>query len=287
MNIFTQVQRCTQLGLLLLLMASWGPAEAQKPGQGAVKKEHQARIGKVFINVTGDPKLAHRLWTYMDFELEDAGITVTTTESDADAIISGDISRKNSDHRLGVGVVRMEVTAEGQMEKIDECESTNSAEDGEVFNGAAIGIAKRIREKYPRAQTVKLDPASNMEVSDTFRTELPAWLNKSGFTLVDNKPADLILRVDLVREKVPIVENEMDYEVAAASRDGSVLLERSGGWVLSARLAGAPPELCAANVESLQWLYQDDGVYSLARQLAKTIAKHNETAASPADVITK
>src|SRR5207249_1139267 len=44
--------------------------------------QHKARVTRIFMNLKGDPKLVHRLSSFLYLELEDAGIVVAKTEGE-------------------------------------------------------------------------------------------------------------------------------------------------------------------------------------------------------------
>jgi hypothetical protein len=253
---------------VVLSMTSVCIASAQGPGRTATDEKHEIKVGKVFINIIGNPKLAHRLWTFIDLEMEDSGILVTNTEADADTIINGTVSTKTEPQDLTIGVIRMQLTAHDKAERMDSCATLSTKKNGELFDITRYDVADKLRQKYPDAQTVMIDPASDMTASALFSEKLPAQLKTSGFAVVNAKPADLFLRVELVREKVTIEEDKETYEINVASRDRQVQLRESGGGVLSARLTGHVPEACPDRI-NLEWLTMRDSLFETSRELAK------------------
>ncbi len=267
--------RAARVAASLLLMSACEAAFAQTTQHVGLPGNQTSRISKVFVNLTGDTRLSRRLWSFIDFELEDAGIMLMNTEVGADTIINGQVDPEITNHRLSLGVARIELTVNGKTETVDSCESLSSDENGDVFNQSAEAVAEKIREKFPTARTVKLDSVSNTKASETFASELPGWLKKSGFGTVESPTADVFLRVDLTRENVLVEEDGVKYGIGAFYRDGSTLFDERGDGILSAKLLGTPPELCPDRVADLEWLYGDDPLFRVARDVARQIRRHN------------
>jgi hypothetical protein len=260
--------------LLVLNITSVCVASAQGPDRIAAEEKHETRVAKVFINITGDPKLAHRLWTFIDLELEDSGILVTNTEADADTIINGTVSAKTEPKNLTLGVVRMQLTVHNKAEKMDSCATLSTEEKGELFDLSYDNVADELRQKYPDARTVMIDPASDMKASPLFREKLPAQLKTSGFAVANAKPADLVLRIELVREKVAIEEDIETFEISVVSRNRQVQFSESGSGVLSSRLTGHAPEVCPDRLTDLEWLSRD-GLFRTSQSIAKHFRRQN------------
>lgn len=271
----------------LLFVAGNNIAPAQRSDVSSLGSAHGTRINRVFVNLTGDPKLTHRLWTLLDFELEDAHVLLASTETDADAIVNGEIHAQVTKHNLGLGVIRMRATGNRQVENFDSCASLSSDEGGSLFDRSASGTGEAVRKKYPNASTIRLDPASDMTQSKSFRDELVQSLQESDFKIVDTSSSDITLRVDLVPEKVPVEENVLTYDTVVIARDGSQLLSSRGTGVLSATLEGHPPDQCPERVADLDWLSGNNPLYAVARYVAKELRRQNSRISTSNQVIRK
>jgi hypothetical protein len=119
------------------------------------------RLEKVFLNVTGDPKLAHRLASFLDLEFEDTGIQIMNTEANADAEVDAEVNAEINSTELGIGVMKLSSTANGKTEITSSCESLGTPVDSEFFASSTDGLATQLREKYANTKTVKIDAASD------------------------------------------------------------------------------------------------------------------------------
>ena len=237
------------------------------PASQFTYERQKMKVTRVFINLKGDPKLVHRLATFLGLELEDAGIIITRTEPEAEAVISGELSTQDNRVNFGLGLVRMEATANDHADKINSCATLSTAEDGELFDSSAGTAAGLVREKYPNARTVRLDPASDMAVSSKFGAELPHELKTSGFSVSDSMPADIALRINLERQKVAIDEHLAEYEIRVVTRNRAVLSSYKGEDILFAKAADAAPAACADRFTDFKWLYSNDPLLSAARKI--------------------
>lgn len=269
-NWITRLTVWTLLNLTVVCLAA-GQGSDRTPAE----EKHGKRVAKVFINITGNAQLAHRLWSFIDLEVEESGIQVTNTEMDADTIITGTVNAKTEPARLTLGVVHMQVTAKNKAEKIDYCASLSTSEDSELFDLSHNSVGDELRKKYPEARTVMVDPSSDMKASSDFSERLPAHLKASGFSVVTAKPADLFLRVELVREEVEIEEDTEVHEVSVLSRDGKLNYSESSNGVLSARLKGHGPEVCPDRVSDLEWLSASDRLFETSKMIARRFRQQN------------
>lgn len=261
---------------LIALLLNLGPLSSAFPQNKAQPNFHDSpktRITKVFLSVAGDPKLSHRLWTFIEFELEDAGIIIVNSEREADALISGEVNVLTTKHYLALGILRATFKAGGTTDKIESCGSMNSDEAGDVFSQSAGGMVDKIREKYPKARTVSVDAKSNTKESDTFDSDLANYLNKSGLELSDSSEADITVHLELVRYKIAVEEKELKYEITVLPTIGSGLSTQRGGGVISANALDRAPEACPDRVEDLEWLSQGDPLCGAAQTLARNILK--------------
>jgi hypothetical protein len=266
--------------VLLFSVASALGARAQSGQFSGTGSSSTTTVRKLFLNVTGDPKLAHRLLSFLDLELEDTGIQLMNTEGNADAEVDAEVHAQIETQNLGIGVMKLWSTANGKTEITSSCESLGTPEDGEFFASSTDGLAIQLRKKYPNAKTVKLDTASDTTASKVFSYQIPSALKASAFTIVESGTADVTLRVDLTREKVSVEENIIKFKVSANLRDGSQLFTSDGTSVISAK-ASSTPQLCPARVSDLDWLSGPDPLFQLAERLAKQLRINNRKAARP------
>jgi len=235
-------------------------------------------IRRVFLNVTGDPKLRDRLMRFFELEIEDTGIEFTNTEADADSEVDAEVKAQIESQYLGLGVMSVSATVNGRTETSKSCESLGTPEDGEFFASSTAGLANRLRANYPSAKTVRLDPGSDMAVSKVFEHQIPASLKESNFTVTAAVGADVTLRIDLTREKVPVEENVVKHKITVTLRDGSQLLDSDGSGVVYARAINAPA-LCPDRVNDLDWLSGSDPLFQLAERVVKQLRQNNRRAA--------
>jgi hypothetical protein len=253
-------------------------AHAQGDHFNGIGSPSTTPVRRVFLNVTGDPKLAHRLLSFLDLEFEDTGIQLMNTEANADAEVDSEVNAEIENQDLGIGVMRLSSTANGKTETTSSCESLGTPADGEFFSSSTDGLATQLREKHPDAKTVKLDTASDTAASKVFSYQLPNALKASSFTIVgESGTPDLTLRIDLMREKVPIEEHVIKYKVKVNLRNGSRLFSSDGSGVISAR-ATSVPELCPGRVTDLDWLSRSDTLFQVAESIVKQLRINNRRA---------
>ena len=262
------------LTAFLFLMASALGTHAQDSRINSMESPSTTPVRKVFLNVTGEPKLAHRLLSFLDLEFEDTGIQLMNTEANADAEVDSEVSGEIENHDLGLGVLKLSSTANGKTEIMSSCESLGSSADGEFFASSTDGLARRLREKYASARTVMLDTKSDTTASKVFSYQLPSALRTSSFTIVEIGVPDVTLRIDLTREKVPVEEHVIKYKVRVDLKDGSQLFNSNGTGVVSAK-AVSRPSLCPERVTDLDWLSTTDPLFRLAEQIVKQLRDHN------------
>jgi hypothetical protein len=264
----------TVLAAVLFSMASAVGTHAQDNRFNAIGSSSAMPVRKVFLNVTGDPKLAHRLLSFLDLEFEDTGIQLMNTEANADAEVDPEVSAEIENQDLGIGVMKLSSTANGKTEITNSCESLGTPADGEFFASSTDGLARNLREKYTNARTVKLDTNSDMTASKVFSYQLPSALRTSSFTIVETGVPDVTLRIDLTREKVPVEEYVIKYRVKVDLKDGSQLFNSNGTGVVSAK-AISSPSLCPERVTDLDWLSGTDPLFQLAERIVKQLRTNN------------
>lgn len=240
----------------------------------------KSKVKKVFINVKGSPRAAHRLEGFLKLEMEDAGIQTANSEGDADAVIGGEINVEIEHANIYFGVLQMQITADSHIEKTESCEAISTGEDGELFSSAAENAVQAIRKKYPKAQTISLDPASNTRASKEFGLQLPGELKGSNFTITASRSADLVLRFDLERRKAPLEESVVAYKIRILTPNGALIWDTSGSDVLSAKPEGDPPAVCPNRFSDFAWMQHKDAFFSVANGLVKNIQDNNGPAAA-------
>jgi hypothetical protein len=252
--------------VLLLLFTSAAVVKTQ------TSPNIQAKPRRVFINLTGDEKTSQRVWTLLGFDIEDEGMVLSTTESGVDVVISGRITRMSEKDIVRLGVVRMEATAGNSTRKSDSCASLHQGPgEDELFGGSGKVYAEQLRDEYPKAKSVRVDPASDLTPSKEFAAEFTKSLKESRFSVVYSGSADLTVKVALVAQKVAIQTETLHYEISIAERGGMHRSQRSGDNVISAKLAEKPPAACPESLEDLSWLSQSDAFCGLAREIVADI----------------
>jgi len=255
------------------------PAAAQTTS--TFRGSGRTRIRTVFLNLTGDPKYAHRLWTYLDFELEDVGVTLANTEVGADAVIDGTVATEVKNTTFALGAVRLGSTAGGSTVDLSFCASLSTDANAAVFDTSGAEVGKAVREKYPSATTVTIDPRSDLAKSERFKDNLIRSLRDSGFKVAASPPSDITLHVDLVPLKVPIEEKVVHYEISALARDGTLLNRATGDGVLSATALERAPEECPDRLDNMDWLSDTNALASAARMVAQQLKKQNTAILNP------
>src|SRR5581483_9338146 len=211
-------------------------------------------VTTVFINLNGDKDLANHLWTLIDAELENVGWVIVNTEAEADVTITGRVAKDNAEQVLQLGIVQIKQLTNGTVVTIDHCSDLSDADGGELFEDSAKSVSKLIKERYPKTGTVKLEPDSDMSLSDIFSSDLPAALNSVGVKLVSSGTADLIVRIDLQRKQIPIEATIVKYELTAVTRDNGRVVSQTGNGKLGVKLTGSPPSACPQRFMNLEWL---------------------------------
>lgn len=234
-------------------------------------------IRKVFLNLTGDPRLAHHLWLFLELKLDDVHIALANTEKDADAIVDGVVTEETTTQNLSHGLIKITTKTNGKTDKLDLCASTSTTDTGDLFVGSSANVLTRLRGKYPKAVTVKIDPESNTSLSDGFVDELRRSLKTSDFKIAESGTADIELEIDLAKEKIPIAERTVRYDVKVLSREG-VLSKSEGTGILSAGLEGSAPPACPASFDNFDWLLGNDALFQTARSIAKQLQTANSRA---------
>lgn len=227
---------------------------------------------RVHIGIHGDSALARRFSEFLEFSVEDAGWTSTSSENGASASIDGEVDEDIQTRNIGVGVVRVQLTQDGKPTKMESCATMNSDANGELFDGAAKNTTSDIRGKFPEARTVRFDASSDTKASTVFREQLPIALRNAGFRIVESGGPDILLHIELVRQQVAVEERVAKYDVEAFDKDGRSLGESTGTTVISAKLASPRVSACPASFDDLSWL-AGNGLYNDAQRLVASLRK--------------
>jgi hypothetical protein len=269
------------IAIPLLLVCS-SCARTQQASTAPVAANQTKNTARIYLDLSGDPNLVHRFWTYLEFDFEDVGLTIVSAEAQADAVVHAKFDSESQKVEIPTGVVRMQISSNGKQEQLISCASTSSAANDELFSRAASSAIAELRRKYPAAHTVKLDSAGDMSQSAVFSDELPGALRSSRFKIIESDPGDLLVRLDLQRQKALVEENILKYDISVAVVGESIPFTSNGSGVRSARLVGDLPESCSAGVCDLDWLAGEDPLFREARILARNIRKQI-TKPRPAD----
>ena len=233
-----------------------------------------ARIKRVFINVHPDTKAAHRMWTYLNFELEDRDFVIVGSEKDADAIVDVKLEDQHSEDHISVGVMQMRFNSGSQETEEQECASVGHGGSMDMFERSGEVAAETVKKRFPEAKTIRLDSSSDMSASDRFRADFEDALKKQGFRLVSDDHADVLLRINLTVEKVPLEEQTMQYHLEASTRDQPMWYTADGERVVSAKLKTAPPKVCPDRFNDLDWISgSENPLFETAESLAKALKK--------------
>ena len=258
----------------------WAIGAAQTDVRTVVGGKQATPIRKVFLNLTGDPRLAHHLWLFLELKLDDVHIALANTEEDAEAIVDGTVTEETATQNLSQGLIEVKTRTDGQTDKMEVCASTSTADTGDLFVGSSNNLLTRLRGKYPKAVTVKFDPRSDISLSDGFVDELHRSLKTSDFRLLESGPADIDLEIDLKKEKIPVAERTVHYDVKLLSREG-VLFKSEGTGILSAGLESSAPTACLTSFDNFDWLLGNDALFQTARAIAKQLQTANSLATAP------
>lgn len=258
------------LALIPLVLACHGCVS--EPTHRSSETANKSGPMGVYVDIGGDPALARRFSSFLEFSLEDADIVRAKSESEADVFIDGEVTEQRETHDIGIGIVRTQLSQRGQTSTTETCATFNSNADGELFDGAAKNTISNIREKFQTAKTVRFDASSDTKASEVFGKQLPIEFRNAGFNLVDSGTPDIVLHIDLIREKVAVSERLAKYDIQLHGKDEQTLGSTNGTTVVSAKLAGRPLEACPGQFEDLSWL-AGNSLYSDADRLVKGLLK--------------
>jgi membrane associated rhomboid family serine protease len=238
------------------------------------------RIARVSLALKGEPKLVHYFSGLLNAELENAGITMAGKELDADGVPRGELKSQVESTKLSIGVVKAYINSKRGFQTINSCETLSTTEDSNLYERSAANLVSKIKDKYYDAQTVRLDPASDMAASRQFAAEFSSELNTAGLEMVQSGPADIALRIDLRTEKIPVEKDEATYDIKVVATNGATLVENSGSGAFSARLVGDAPAACPERLANLDWIYKTDTLYSTARKVIHDLNQQAQPSAA-------
>jgi membrane associated rhomboid family serine protease len=254
-----------------VVMAYVSPEKPQSVVTTIFEHQSKPRIALVFLDLKGDPKLVRYFSGLLNAELENAGVAVARSEHDAAGVVRAELKTRVEHVNLSMGVVKMYINSQHGLQTIDSCQTLSTGNDSNLYERSAASAVSNLREKYHDARTVRLDPASDMAASQQFAAEFPSQLKTSGLTMVQSGPADIILHVTLLTQKVPVEEDEAAYDINVVAPNGAPLFEINGSGILSARLAGDAPVACPERLANLEWIYNDNRLGSIAHKVANDL----------------
>lgn len=259
--------------LFLLSLATFTAAQTEST-ELSVSKDHppKVKVRKVFANVTGDPKLAKRMWKLLDLELDDRGIELVSGESAADAVINVEVGTSTAHKNLYVGTEKIEYL-DGSHAADQKCASSSNGADSELYSGGASdSIVKTIVEKFPAARTFSLDESSDLGASKKFKSELLAALTSQGLRQVAGK-ADVPLKISLATIQVPIEVQQRTYKAELRPGSSGFPSTYSCNGAVSTTLIGTAPAACPGNFGDLSWNNaQNDVLAVFAAKVAKDLS---------------
>jgi membrane associated rhomboid family serine protease len=248
------------------------------------KSHEKIEIARVFLDLKGDPKLVHDFSSLLNIELKNAGIAVTGSEREADAVLHGEIHLQGANTGLDVRLFRIQLISQNTIEKINPCAGLARSRHVEMFSPSddVLGV---IRKKYPGARTVRFDPANDKiasiqfgpehnRVDEDFLPDLQSKLKESGLTLVNSAFADITLRINVTAEKVSIQEDLIVYDLKVVAHNGIMLYSSNETSVQSAKL-DQKVDACSDHLDNLEWLKDDDPLSQTARKLTKNLQKQD------------
>lgn len=261
----------SSIALLVSLLSQPATAQDTTVHHG----DSYTRITRLFVNLTGDPKITRHLYAFLQLELEDVGIEVVESESRADAELDGNLVRKIRAGELNVGVLHLEVASGNDTKQWDDCGATANGIGNDLFNTSAGDVAASLRDKYPNAAKILIDPASDLSASEIFGASFESFLRKSKFELVKGAPFDLRVKVRLEIQKVKIDQDDLLWDLDVRMRDGNLVYSEKGSTPITAT-ASTIPTLCGGSLHDLSWLSgRQDQVFELARSTAKSLTQNN------------
>jgi hypothetical protein len=234
-----------------------------------------AKPRTVFLNLTGDETLTRSLRPLIVHDLEASGMAVSSTEKDADIIVSGKVTHALEKRSLEVGTIRFLITS--KLGAVDEtaCAAVSATKEDDLFQGTLAGEPKELRQRYRTLSTARVDPESNLALSKSFGPDFAAGLTRAGFHVVESD-ADLNVKINLAAKMVVISEDVMhwDFEILGRGTENSDLFQGNG--ILSVQPFDRPPSVCADRFTDLNWLADRNVLPALATDLLRQILRYKQ-----------
>jgi len=243
--------------------------------QGKQHATAPSDLMKVYVDVQGDAKLVKRFSTYVDFEMEDAGMVRVEKAADAEAVLKAELRMDVQQTHIGVGIVHVQMTENGQQTKADMCATLNSDPNGDLFNRAAQNISEVIHGRKPDARRIRIEPEGDTKASADFANELPTELRNVGYQIVNSADADLLVRIDLSRETVALREAVTQYVISTSGRSGEGQNTTKGTAVNRVELLDPPPATCPKQFERFDWLSGGNSLTKLAADAVNQLSKRS------------
>lgn len=221
-------------------------------------------VRKVFVGITGDTRLAQRLWTMLTFELEDAGFVTVNSEDKADAVLSGKVETKVRDARRRLGFIRARVVARGQEpESVGYCGRLSDLDSKiDLFDGTAKGLLKELKSKYQNATTLAVVPEVGPVTSPKFIDQLKGSILEAGFTEATTTP-DLEVRVQLAIADLDVKRHRVSVELELSRANGRFVAGHSDGGAWD-EFGGTVPEWCQPLFEIQRYSDEKSRFYRVA-----------------------
>ena len=213
------------------------------------KRNTPPPIRKVAVNISGDTTLAHRLWTMLVFELEDADFVPVPSEDKADAILSGTIEKKGASHRRKLGVIRATMEfPDGTNGKLDSCAGLGDI-DGklDLFDKSAKGFIYVLKDKFPNLKTISIGQTSDLDKSSKFRDQLVEELSKAQLILTNRENADATVQLRLEEIELPVTRFHLTYKLDLSRTGGRFIASEEGGAGSWDEFGEKVPEACESN----------------------------------------
>ncbi len=189
-------------------------------------------------------------------------------------------------NNIDVSLFRIQVVSQNTIEKINSCAGLVRPGGSVEMFSPSDDILGAIRKKYPDARNVRFDPANDknssiqfgpgpeQQVQNDFLPDLQSKLKKSGLTLADSTPADILLRINVTAEKVSVQEDLAVYDLTVVAQNGATLYSSNGTSVQSAKLDHAAAA-CSEHLGRLEWLKDDHPLSQAARALTRNLQKQD------------
>ncbi len=262
--------------LLTVTFLTFVSAACSQTGSGIVetRTSNVTPIRKVFVNATGDEALSHKVYRFLDVELEDSGVTLVTTEKDADLVLNLEIRFDTLDTQLIYGLTRVEYILQDKTETAQDCGSLSTGDGAEFFDKQAEWVAHDLQKRFPNAHAIQIDSGSKMQDSQVFERDFPVELKKSKLNIVNSNP-DVSVRITLEKKSIPRKATIVSYEFRAVGRGEYPRWTGNGNVPYSSKLMAPAPQACPDRFTDLSWIAPKDAAYDIAHSVASHIRHYN------------